>query len=91
MKTGLRVAALAVLLVALATWLFGGAHRVSATSVLKREPDPVTGLENMHFEKQLVLGLDFLAAAGVVAAGLFGASWFFGSHPKPNQARTHST
>ena len=79
MRTGLRLAALGVLLVAVVLWLFGGAHRgFSATSVQVRIPDPVTGLDEIRWEKQIVLGVDFLAGMAGLTAVLFGASWLFG-------------
>jgi hypothetical protein len=78
MKTGLRLTALGVSLVAVVLWLFGGAHRgFSRTSEKVEIPDPVTGLTEIRWEKKLVLGVDFLGTALGLSALVFGASWFF--------------
>ena len=78
MKTILRLAALAVALVTLAFWFFGGPNLGwTKTSVDRIELDPVTGLEGRFPEKRFVPGVDFLAVVLLGAAGLVGTSFLF--------------
>jgi hypothetical protein len=87
MRTGLRVAALGVLFLAVVIWFFGGAHvGFSGTSVMITTVDPDTGQEMHSWRQQRVLGVDFIATAAGVAALLLGASWFFRNRSTPNQS-----
>ena len=73
MRRTFRRLALALALAAIATWLATGASRGwTKTSVEKRTPDPVTGLEGITYEKRFVAGVDFLGAALLAAGALAG-------------------
>jgi hypothetical protein len=67
----LRILPLLLLAAALVTWAASGANLGwTRTSVPVKQLDEVTGIEGISYRSQLVPGLDFLAAAGVLAGGL---------------------
>ena len=69
---------LAVALVSLALWFFGGPNLGwTKTSVDRIEKDPVTDLEGRFPEKRFVPGVDFLGLSFAAAGLLCGASFFF--------------
>ena len=78
MRLGLRLTALAVALVVVALWFFGGPNMGwTKTSQQVERLDPVTELTYYEWEQRFLPGLDFLAA-GLGAAGLLlGCSFFF--------------
>jgi hypothetical protein len=83
MRRVLRLSGLAVALVAVALWFFGGPNLGwTKTTVDRIEKDPVTGLEGRFPEKRFVPGIDFLGAACLVAGLLGGSSFFFRSSRK---------
>ena len=70
MKLFLRLAALAVALICLVFWLFGGPNLGwTKNSVTRWERDQVTGLDGPVLEPRFIPGVDFLAA-GCAGAGL---------------------
>jgi len=76
MKKLLRIIAVAVALLATATWLVTGANRGwTKTSVEKKTVDEVTGLEGITYEKRFVPGLDLLGGA-LLGAGLIASVSF---------------
>jgi hypothetical protein len=78
MRKTLRILALAVVLVAAATWLATGANRGwTKTSVPVKTLDEVTGIEGITYQKKFLPGVDFLGAAGGLAVLLAGASFLF--------------
>ena len=78
MKKILQLLAVLVLLAAGTTWLVTGANRGwTKTSVMVKTLDPVTGIEGITYQKKFLPGVDFLGAAGAVAVGLAGTSFFF--------------
>ena len=78
MRTTLRLSALAVALLSLALWFFGGPNLGwTKTSVDRIETDPVTGLEGHFPEKRFVPGVDFLACGFLVGGVLAGGSFLF--------------
>ena len=78
MRTGIRLVALAVLVVCLALWFFGGMNRGwTKTSVELARVDEVTGLTGYVTEQRFLPGVDFLAAGGLAAGLLWGCSFLF--------------
>jgi hypothetical protein len=78
MKKLLRIIAVAVALLAMATWLATGANRGwTKTSVEKKTVDEVTGLEGISYEKRFSLGLDLLGGALLGAGVIAGVSFLF--------------
>jgi hypothetical protein len=78
MKKSLRIFAAILLLGAVGFWAAAGAHRGwTKTSVPRKTLDDVTGIEGVTYEKKFVPGVDFLAAAGIVAGIFAGASFIF--------------
>lgn len=78
MKTALRLAALAMALITVVLWFFGGPNLGwTKTTVLREEIDPVTELEKQIWEKRFLPGLDFLAAGLFGGAVLVGSSFLF--------------
>jgi len=78
MKKLLRIIAVAVALLATATWLATGANRGwTKTSVEKKTVDEVTGLEGITYEKRFSLGLDLLGGALLGAGVIAGVSFLF--------------
>ena len=76
-RSGLRAAALAVVLATLGFWAAKGAHTGwSMHQVPTKQTDEITGLEFVTYEKRYVPGVDFLGIAAGVAAGLFAVSFF---------------
>ena len=83
MKKILRL--LAVLLAAgsLVFWAAAGQNRGwTKTSVPRKIPDPVTGIEGVTYDNHFVPGVDFLGAALLGAGVLAGASFLFRTKPK---------
>lgn len=80
MKPYLRIAAAVIAAGSLALWAGLGRNTGwTKTSVTEMRVDPVTTLEFPVTENRFVPGVDVLAAALAVAAGVFGASFFFRS------------
>ena len=78
MKKLLRIIAVAVALIATATWLVTGANRGwTRTSVEKKTIDEVTGLEGITYEKRFMPGLDLLSGALLGASLIAGVSFLF--------------
>jgi len=78
MRTILRLVGLAVALLSLVLWLFGGPNlRWTKTSIDRIEKDPITGLEGHFPEDRLLFGVDFLAGCWLGAGLLAGASFLF--------------
>jgi len=76
MRTSLRLAALAVIVMSTALWFFAGPNLGwTKTSVPQLEKDKVTKQDYTKWERRFVPGIDFLGAA-LIAAGvlLAGAS-----------------
>jgi len=70
--------ALLLAVAALVTWVSTGANRGwTKTSVPKKTVDEVTGIVGEVYEERFVPGVDFLGAAALVCAILFGASFLF--------------
>ena len=83
MRTILRLGALAVALVSLVLWFFGGPNLGwTKTTIDRIETDPVTGIEGHFPEKRFVPGVDFLGASLVVAGLLAGTSLLFRKRAK---------
>lgn len=80
--------ALALLAGALVCWLGTGANRGwTQTSVVVKQPDPVTGLDRIvGFEPRFLPGVDFLGVAALSAGFLAGASFLFRPKRAPNQS-----
>jgi hypothetical protein len=78
MRTALRLTALAVALVAVVLWFFGGMNRGwTVTTVWREVKDPVTDIVARIPEKQFRPGIEFLGAGMAAAALLAGASFIF--------------
>lgn len=77
MRTGLKLAGLAIIFVTVAFWFFGGMNRgwnksfVTTTAV-----DPVTELEYQVEEKRFVPGVEFLAGGIGAGFAVMGLSFF---------------
>lgn len=82
----LQAASVVVVLGATALWLSAGANRGwTKTSVQRKTVDPVTGLDEIRWEKEFVPGVDFLWGALLGGGILAGASLLFrGPKPKLN-------
>lgn len=92
MRTILRVLALGLLIGALGFWFATGANRGwTKTSVPKAVHDDVTGLDGEIYEKKLVPGVDFLAAAVAASVVLAGASFLFGTKSNPEQSNAQQS
>ena len=73
-----RLIALFLGIAALVTWFSTGANRGwTKTSVPRKTVDEVTGIVGEVYEDHFVPGIDFLGAAALVCAILFGASFLF--------------
>jgi hypothetical protein len=78
----LRLLALLLAVAGVVFWLARGANRGwTKTSVRKEEPDPVTGIVGISYEKRFVPGVDFLTAALLASALLTGVSFVFRNQP----------
>ena len=78
MKKILNILSLTVLVAAVATWLVTGANRAwTKTSVQVKTLDPVTGIEGITYQPKFLPGVDFLGAAGGLAAALAGSALLF--------------
>jgi hypothetical protein len=83
----LRIMAVLILAAAVATWAGKGANRGwTKTSVPVKTVDEVTGIEAVTYKKDFAPGIDFLGAAVVTAAVIFGISFFFSRRPNAQQA-----
>ncbi len=81
MRRFLGSLSLFVLVTAAVAWLALGANRGwTRTSVPVKIVDQVTGIEGIEYHKGFVPGVDFVAAALIMAGFLAGASLFF-NHP----------
>ncbi len=77
-RTGLRVAALVLLLATVGFWAAKGAHTGwSQNQVPVKQTDEITGIEFVTYEKRFVPGVEFLGGGTGLAAGLFVVSLFF--------------
>lgn len=75
MKKSLNLAALVIALAAALVWLGAGANRGwTKTKVPVQTLDPVTGIEGITYRARFLPGVDFLAAAGGLAALLAGTA-----------------
>jgi hypothetical protein len=82
MRTGLRLAALAVALLTAAFWFFGGPNLGwTKTSVQRESTDEITGLPVVTWEKRLQPGVDFLGAGLLASLALAGGSFLFRRPP----------
>ena len=78
MKKLLKILALVIVLSAGITWLVTGANRAwTKTSVEVKTLDPVTGIEGITYQPKFLPGVDFLGAAGGIAAVLARSSLLF--------------
>lgn len=83
MKRKLRLFAALIAVGAVIYWAAEGANRGwTKTSVPRKVPDPVTGIEGVAYDKHFVPGVDFLATALFGAGVLTGASFFFRTKQK---------
>ncbi len=79
MRTATRLTALAIAVVGLVFWLFGGPNLGwTKNSVPVSRQDPVTELEYVEWQRNFVPGLDFLAGCAALAGLVFAASWLAG-------------
>lgn len=77
MKRALRLGALAVALVGVVFWFFGGPNLGwTKTRVPVAKKDPVTEIEFQEWEPRFVPGVDFVAGVLGVAGMIFAASLF---------------
>lgn len=77
MKNALRLGALAVAVVGLAFWFFGGPHLGrTQTQIVVTKKDPSTQLESQDWEPRFIPGLDFVAGVLGISVALFGAARF---------------
>ena len=80
MRTVLRLGALALVVLSLALWFFGGPNLGwTKTSVPIPKTDPITQQQYQEWEKRFVPGVDFLGAIFLVAGLLVGMSFLCGS------------
>jgi len=78
MKSGLRIAAVLLLLCSIGFWWAAGANRGwTKTSVPHRTTDEVTGIDAITYEKQFLPGVELLGVAVAISAVLAGASLLF--------------
>lgn len=78
MRLILRLSALAVVLITVVLWFFGGMNRgFTKTSVPRTVIDPVTEIEHKVYENRFLPGADFLAVGAAVGLALFGVSFLF--------------
>ena len=83
MRRILRVLAFTLLFSALLAWAVMGANTGwTRNTETRMKLDPITEIEFPVIEEQFVPGVDFLAAAFVGAAVLFGISFAFGRKQK---------
>jgi hypothetical protein len=83
MKAKLRLIAALIAAGAVIYWAAEGANRGwTKTSVPRKVPDPVTGIEGVAYDKHFVPGVDFLGAALLGAGVLAGTSFLFRTKPK---------
>lgn len=82
MQTALRVAALFLALITLALWFFGGLNtgRTHISEVV-RTAGTDSQPEIVSRETRFRPGLDFLAAGGLLGAGVFATSFLFRNKP----------
>ena len=76
MRTSLRLAALAVMVMSAALWFFAGPNvGWTKTSVPRLEKDEVTKQDHTKWEKRFVPGIDFLGTALIASGGLLAGSF----------------
>ena len=80
MKRALRILAVVLLAAAVGFWVAAGANRGwTINNISHQTTDPVTGLTGVTYERGFIPGLDFLAAAALMAGVLAGASCLLGN------------
>jgi len=78
MRTTLRLGALAIVLLSLALWFFGGPNLGwTKTSVPIVKTDPITQQTYPEWEKRFVPGVDFLGVSFLLAGLLAGSAMLF--------------
>ena len=83
MKKNLRIVAAILAVGSIIFWVAAGANRGwTKTSVPRKIPDPVTGIEGVTYDKHFVPGVDFLGATLFGAGVLAGSSFLFRTKPK---------
>ncbi len=76
MRTSLRLAALAVIVLSAALWFFAGPNvGWTKTSVPRLEKDEVTKQDYTKWEKRFVPGIDFLGTALIASGALLAGSF----------------
>jgi hypothetical protein len=76
MRTALRLSALAVAVVCLALWFFGGMNRGwTKTSVAVEHIDPVTEQRGVVWERRFLPGVEFLAGGALLSVLLWACSF----------------
>jgi hypothetical protein len=77
-KQMLRIVAAVLVVAALGSWLATGANRGwTKTSVPVKRTDEITGITVDDYQKRFAPGVDFLGAALLGSAVMFGASFLF--------------
>jgi len=85
MRTGLRLAALALLLLTLGVWLATGAHTGwTQTEVTEMRVDPVTELEYPETQRRFVAGVEVLGGGLLLSTLLFAGSFLV----RPRESRS---
>jgi hypothetical protein len=83
MKKNLRIVAAILAAGSIIFWVAAGANRGwTKTSVPRKIPDPVTGIEGVTYDKHFVPGVDLLGATLFGAGVLAGSSFLFRTKPK---------
>jgi hypothetical protein len=78
LRTGLRVAAAALLVATVGFWAAKGAHSGwSMNQVPVKQLDEITGIEFVTYEKRFVPGVEFLGGGIGLSAGFFFVSFLF--------------
>lgn len=78
MRLVLRLSALAIILVTVVLWFFGGMNLgFTQTSVPKKVKDPVTEIEVDVWENHFLPGVDFLAGGAALGLVVAGSSFLF--------------
>jgi hypothetical protein len=91
-KSTLRLLALAIILAAVGWWLAAGANRGwTKNSVPIKTVDEVTGIEGVHYQKQFIPGVDFLAGAAVATILCAGLSFLFRTKRNPQSSNQQTT
>ncbi len=78
MRTSLRLAALAVIVMSTALWFFAGPNvGWTKTSVPRLKMDEITKQDHTESEKRFVPGIDFLGTALIASGALLAGSFLF--------------